>query len=378
MHTHYHLTRLGGLRSLFATQALTSTARGLVGIFVPIYLHQLGFSLAEVFLFFAGFYVSEAVFRFLGPKLLSKLGVHGSMVLGMAGSLSFFLLLAQVASHHWLLWILVPIEGLSSLYWLGFHTTFSASLAHRNVGKVVSLLGLMMLFASSLTPALGGAVATLFGPPALYVAAALLFFLGAITLLAGKSTVKGRPFYWRGVPWRSMKQDLIANSSAGTINNSIELMVWPLFIFLLIPSYIGVGALSAVLVLVSAVITLYVGRREESKGEFHYMRQGAVLYGLTNLIRPVVAGSAGIFGVNLFAGAGKSYMDVAYSSRYYENSRHHPTVEYIAAMELILAIANALFCLLLALLAFSLEDKAVLTIGLLAAVPLSYGINRIR
>lgn len=376
--SHFHLTRLQELPTLFTSHTLSLVARSLVGIFIPIYLFQLGFSLTEIFLFFFGFYLADVPFRFYGPRLLVKIGAHKSMVVGLAGSFAFFILLAKLAAHPGLLWAIIPLGGVSSFYWLGFHAIFSASLSRQKVGRLVSLMSLVILITSSLAPAIGGIVATLFGPPALYVAAAILFLLAAAVLVTSRDTVQVSAVNWKQVPWRSIKQDLIANASTGVISNSIETLVWPLFIFFLIPSYAGVGGLSAILVLSSALVTVYVGKREESKGEAHYMKQGSLVYGLTNLLRPLVASSTGVFGANLFAGAGKSYLQVAYSSRYYKNSQRYSPIEYIAAMELALSVANALFCLLLAALAIFAPNKIVLIVGLLAAVPLSYGINRMR
>lgn len=379
MHTpHYHLTRIQELPALFATHSITAIARGLVGIFIPIYLYTIGFSLAEILLFFGGFYFADVPYRYFSPRVLGRLGANKCMILGHLGTFVFFAILPFLNLHHWLLWLLIPLGGISTFYWLGFHATFSKSLAHRRVGKTVSMMNLIILIATSITPVIGGALATIFGPESLYVTGAILFLLGALVLLMPEDIVTTGSYDIRNISWREHKSDIFANAADGIIYNAVEVVAWPLFVFLLIPSFVGVGALSTAMVLTSAAITIYVGRKEESKGERRYLKQGIVLHMVASISRALSASPAGVLGANLLGGVSKSYMQVAYNSRYYENAQRHRTVEYIALMELTLSAANGFFCLVLAGLALVLSAKAVLVLALLAAVPLSLAINRIR
>lgn len=378
MHSHYHIPRLQTLPSLFAAHTATSIVSGMVGIFIPIYLLNLGYSLSAVLFIIAGIYFANIPFRIFGPRALVRYGANKCMIAGMISGMFFLLLLAGAKTTPWLLAPAAVASGAQSLYWLGFHTTFSELITTHRVGRVVGAASIITLASTSLSPALGGVIAGVFGPPALYVAAAVLLATAVVFLLGAKNKVHPRTFDWHRLPIRKLWRDFLASSSDGVVVNDIEGVVWPLFVFLLIPSYVGVGALSAVIVLTSALVTLYVAHREETKGELRYLRTGVGIYSLTNILRTIASSTLGIFGVNFLVGAGRSFIDVAYSSRYYENSRRHAPVEYIVAMELWLSVMIFLVAAALGVLALFVPAKVALLIGLGLAIPFSFGITRVR
>lgn len=377
IHAH-HIPRLQAMPALFAAHTVNSIVSGLVGIFIPIYLLNLGYALPAVLFIVAGIYFANIPFRVFGPRVLVRFGANKCMIAGMISGAFFLLLLAGAKEAPWLLVPAAVASGAQSLYWLGFHTTFSELITTHRVGRVVGAASIITLAATALSPALGGIIAGIFGPPALYVAAAILLAIAVAFLFDAKNKVQPRTFSWRRIRIKKLWRDFLASSSNGVVVNDIEGVVWPLFVFLIIPSYVGVGALSAVIVLTSAIVTLYVAHREETKGELRYLRTGAGIYSITNILRTIASSAFGIFGVNFLVGAGRSFIEVAYTSRYYENSRRHAPVEFIAAMELWLAIMIFLVAVALGILALFVSAKATLLIGLGLAIPFSFAITRTR
>ena len=160
-----------------------------------------------------------------------------------------------------------------------------------------------------------------------------------------------------------MRRDAIANMFNGVIIMG-EFSIWPLLVFVLVSTYAGVGLLSSVVALASIIITLYVGRREETRGERRYIKEGLFVYGLTNLGRVIVQNSFQIFGLNLLSGIGRSLYTTPFMNRYYTNSDGTFRLGYITVMEGAFSLGTALFVAILFLISLILPMNTVLAIGL--------------
>ena len=93
-----------------------------------------------------------------------------------------------------------------------------------------------------------------------------------------------------------MRRDLLANVFNGTVVMA-EQNIWPLFVYLIVTSYAGVGLLSTVIAFAGVIVTLYVGRKEEVRGEGHYIHRGLAAYSLASVGRALAQNTTQIFGL---------------------------------------------------------------------------------
>jgi hypothetical protein len=192
----------------------------------------------------------------------------------------------------------------------------------------------------------------------------------------GPELVKKQPFRVRDVPWRKVWPDLVANACS-EVDESIAFSTWPLLIFFVVPSYVGVGVLSSMMVIASIIIALYVGRRQLG-GMTGYLKNGVNVVAFTNALRLAAQSVGSIAGINFFYGVGQALIATPFYSRYYHNAERAPLLPYVYAMNMVCAVGDVLLFGFLLLLSLMVSVKVVLAVGLIIAIPASYAIRLIR
>jgi MFS family permease len=378
-HYHYHLVRirLSELRRLYWAHTVKELASSLVTIFVPIYLYHLGYGIPAIMGYFLLSSIFWGVTQAPALRFANRIGFNRSMGLSLMIQGLQILMLATLPSAHWPLWSIALVWGVSiSLYWTQFRACFARSLSHRRVGPAVGVSSALLMLAYGIAPAIGGAIASWLGISVLYVLTMLCFLAAALPLLTGPEFMEREPFKLRDLHWRKVRRDLIANGGS-EVDAMVATSVWPLFIFLLIPSYVGVGILSSVAVIASIIIALYVGQRQARKMT-GYLNNGAGVIGLTNAIRLAIQSIGQIAGVNFFNGIGQALVVTPFYSRYYLNAEREPLLPYMYAMLMACAAADILLFGFLLILSLLVSTKTVLILGLILAIPGGYAIRFIR
>jgi hypothetical protein len=378
-HYHYHVLRIrqSELRRLYWAHTVKELASSLVIIFVPIYLYRLHYSLSAIM----GYFLLTSVFWGMTQKLAMRyanlVGFNRTMGSGLLIQGLEILMLATLKQAHWPLWSIAFEYGLSiSLYWTQFRACFTRSLLHRRVGPAVGFSSALLMLAYGAAPAIGGAIASWLGIGVLYALTMLCFVAAALPLFFGPEFMEHEPFRLRELHLRKVWRDLAAN--AGTeVDVMVATTAWPLFIFLLVPTYVGVGILSSVAVIASITIALYVGQRQARKMT-GYLNNGAGVISLTNGVRLAIQSVSQIAGVNFLNGLGEALVVTPFFTRYYHNAEREPLLPYVYAMLMACAAADTLLFALLLLLSLVLSIKTVLVIGLILAVPCSYAVRLIR
>jgi MFS family permease len=376
-HHYYHVLRLRELRRLYWAHTVKELAGGMVSIFVPIYLYRLHYSIPAIM----GYFLIGSLFWGVTQapllRLASRIGFNRSMGVSMFVEGVQILMFATISHFHWPLWLIACVWGTSlSLYWPQFRACFTRSLLHRQIAPAAGLSSALLMLALGIAPAIGGAIASWLGIGVLYVVSVLCFVAAALPLFVGPEIIVREEFSFRQVPWREAWRDLVANSGS-EVDGSIASSAWPLFIFLIIPSYVGVGVLSSVGVIASILIALYVGRRP-MRGMTGYLKNGANVVALTDAIRLVAQSIGQVAGINFFYGLGQALMVTPFYSRYYQNAEHEPLLPYVYAMQMVCVLGDSLLFGLLLLLSLVAPTRVVLIVGLLIAIPAGYCIRLIR
>jgi MFS family permease len=345
---------------------------------VPIYLYRLHYSIPEILTYFllaTGFW---GLIQLPVLQWTNRIGFNRTMGLSLIVQGVQILMLATIQSVHWPLWSIALVWGVAiSLYWPQFRACFTRSLLHRRIAPAVGMSSALLMLALGTAPAIGGAIASWFGIGTLYVVSMLCFIAGALPMFFGPELIGRETFSFRGeVRWRKIWRDLVAN--LGTeVDDSISSSVWPLFIFLIVHSYVGVGILSSVAVIASIVIAFYIGQRQP-KEISGYLKNGTNVISLGNAIRLFTQSAGQIAGVNFFNGIGQALIVTPYYSRYYQNAEHEPLLPYVCAMMIASAIGDVLLFGSLLLLSIVMPIRDVLTVGLIAGIPAGYCIRLIR
>lgn len=377
-HLLFHLPRMQELGRLYWSQTITSFGVGLVSIFVPIYLLKLGYSLENIFLLYAVRGAAWAIFTYWAGQLIGRLGANRTMVLGLVAAGGELMLLPMLASSLLGLLALGIVAGFHhALYLTAYRASFSKAKSAKRAGQQVSRATALTILGGALAPAIGGVVAYEFGVEANYALAVALMLAAVVPHLRSPDVVKHRPPDLSRIAWHRIWRDNVANASY-TIVLVAEVVVWSLLVYTIIPSYAGLGALGSLSALMAILVTLYVGKREATRGEKHYLKEGNFIMVGTTLLRTMAHTSGHVASSNIAYGLGNALTTTPYFSRYYQHADEEPRLEYIMSAQFANGFGNMVYFTLLMITALWFSDATTLLIGLLLTIPATLGIRLIR
>lgn len=363
---------------VFWTHGVGLLGMGATAVFVPIFLLNSGHSFRTVLLFLLGQHLLATVLQLPIGKLFTRISPHHLMALGLLWQVVFFGIIGTLSEQSWALIPLALAWAMyRSIYWPAFHYVFGTVRAHKKTGQQVAGTQVLKMLATTLAPAIGGIVATLFGITSTYVAAAVILLIAILPMLKSRTGPDTVGLRFNKAEIKKIRPDLTANYFNGSII-ATETSAWPLLVFIIVSTYAGVGVLSSVIAAASIAVALFVGRHERIHGEKHYLKQGMLTYSLTSLARTVVQNALHVFGANLFAGIGKSLYATPYLSRYYANSDGQFRLEYVLLMEAAFSLGAMTYVALLLLLSFFLAMETVLIVGVALAAFAILGLRLIR
>lgn len=370
-----HMSKLGRINVAHTIRVI---ALSLIGVFVPIYLYKTGYDLTSILMLFMlqGLFWALLIY----PTMLSigRYGAKRVLVAGNILSAVYAATLVAFEQFQFPLWILALSWGaMVAPYWFAYRVAFSSIIDSGKAGQEVSLSAGLNLAGAGLAPLIGGILASSLGIGVVY-GLALGLCIGALAFIFDRQpNVASRRANVRNIDWRKAWPDIITNGAYG-VDDALQGVVWPLLIFLVVPSYAGVGALSSVIVVSSILVSLYVGRREATRGERHYMKEGSILLTALNGLRILVSSTTHVFGVNLISGVSHALIDTPYMSRYYRKANAASRIEYIFGMQMAAAIVWFLYSAILVAASLILPQNIVLLIGLLIALPMPLMLMRLR
>lgn len=286
-HFFFHpKVKLSEHAALYLTNTLRTTALGLIGIFLPIYI----FSLADTYLIFTG---NELINNFtwvLSYYLLSSFGalififafsrmLFRKLHLNIAIFLSLIILAIEVgiwilaANNLYLIWIAGLLGGFRKVfYWIPYHIFFEKNFSKNTIhfGKSTAKRQFLVRVVAGITPAIGGIVVATLGFKVLFS-----FSIGLL-LLAGLPVV----FMvkdWKHNDHRPIEvfKKIVLNKkykmiSLAHFGQGLEVLImtsfWPLFLFFILANFEKIGFLNSISYVAAALATLLVGKIIDKKG----------------------------------------------------------------------------------------------------------------
>lgn len=265
---HIHIHRplnFDGVRAFYMNAFLRSMVFSLAGIFVPIYIFQIGRDvwggMSSGLLAVAGFYILLRLIVMVVSipisKVIETLGFRRSVLLSNI-FLGIYILALMMAERDWRFGLLAAVgAGLNiPLYWTSRFSVVSQDSRNDDLGKQISFMAIMEHVAGVLGPLAGGLMLEKWGFMTLYgttlviltVSVIPLFFMphhvhrNGVSLSGFFLWLKDRQFFHQSV------------AAAGrTIDDYATAIVWPLVIM-----FIGVsfGVLGGVFSLVTLLATI--------------------------------------------------------------------------------------------------------------------------
>lgn len=221
-------------------KALHGFALGLVGIFIPIFIAQQGFSASIVFSFLLADVAAFTFIAFPVGWLVSEIGVRNSLSISSLLYIFVFILLETVSLSLTVIYSVAALIGLAkAFHWIPVNSEFTAGSKEddrgRNYGKLEGIPKILSPFA----PLIGGFIMSELGFSFL-VAFSLLFAIGSVMPLMFGDGTKNPDFQIGKKPDLDNK-DLWTLYYLDGFATTAYVFIFPLFIYYVIGGTVNVG-----------------------------------------------------------------------------------------------------------------------------------------
>lgn len=291
------------LSELYVSMLLRSLGLSLIGIFVPIYLYQLGYSLPTIFLFLAGLYASRLIANPLAGYLVAAVGPKHVITFSNLAQIGVLLMLMSLPVMQWPLWVIGSLWGVAiSLFFIAYHVDFSKVMHVEHGGKELGFMTILERFGGAIGPVVGGVIAGLFGPVyTLGLAVALLIFAVAPLLMTAEPIRTHQKLYFRSLPLKKIWRDLLSFYMMG-LENQVALAVWPLYLavtILTINTYASIGLVTSLGVVASILSAHFIGQMVDRNKGGLLLKWSLSVGALLHAIRPFIGSMGGVLLMNI-------------------------------------------------------------------------------
>lgn len=373
---HYlHHTLKRELTELYTSTVLRSLAASMMGMFAPLYLFHLGYSLTQILLFMALEYAVFAISSVtLGAHSVVHVGHERSIAFSTPLLLAYFALMYELASTPSYFYLIALVLGIhNGLYWVAYHSEFAHVGNRREMGSEIGLLKVFIGVMSIIAPAIAGYLIEGFGFAALFAVSAGLSLLSLIPLL--KTPVPWKPgmistrrilSMFTNIKYRG---DLIANM--GTGEDVIASTVWPVFLFLIIPSYHDVGILTTIATSLTFMLFLWLGKISDHTAKLPLVKRVGGLITISWIARMLAVTPFAALLSDTFYKISVESRSVPLTAMLYTRTKSHEIIEYTSFWMAALSIGKMSAALLAALIV-SYTSNLAYTFLLAAVLSLLY------
>lgn len=350
---------------LFVATAAWWFGIGLIQIFVPIFLFTIGFSLAQIFLFFAIQHTIRALVVPLSIMTSGKIGAKHVLSSSLVFPLLFYLAFARIPEMPSLFFVAAIFMGIAQGYgWPAYHLHTSKITPDNNRGKTLAFIIILQTVTLALAPAIGGYVIENFGISGLIWTVVILFSLAAITLINTKEVFAGHRLNTRLLGFKKVARDAIANGFFNT-RAVISFIVWPLFMFTILPGFKNIGYLEGFSVALSIIALFFIGKFLDRHGKKKFLVWTSMLYAPISVMRILAFNPISLIILHICYRLVDRANGLTWVSIFHSNLSKHPRAEYVLWFEFVGPLILAGFMFLFMFIAQAVEFKTTLVIGII-------------
>lgn len=341
----------GELAELYTSAMLRRAAQSLVGLFIPIYLYQIGYSVAEVLLFLVMSFGLRALCVPLVARLVARYGPKHAMLHSQLVQILALLVLVTLPGQNWPLVLPAFLYGLAGgLYFLAYHVDFSKIMHHEHGGKELGIMQNLQRVATILGPLIGGLIAYFFGAEYTLLAGMVLFAVAAAPLFLSAEPMRThQQIRFNGL---LQKQYLPDYASFFAYNGQavFALAIWPLFMAVAIFAdgvYAKVGLVTSVGMAAALLASYAVGHLVDKQRGRILLNISALANAVLHLFRPLVGGLGGVALVNVAAESVTPGYQIPYLKGLYDraDSLEGQRIAYLTYTEVSSDLGKAVACL---------------------------------
>ncbi|MFA6228195.1 MAG: MFS transporter [Patescibacteria group bacterium] len=353
----HRLTRQ--VKELYASSIILDFAACMVSIFEPVFLyiffsqtHNLQKTLELIIFFYLLVYIPYFFLVPFGAKFARRFGYENSIALSTPFIVLMYFLLFSANRFAPAVWLAtIPYIIFKALYWPSYHSNFAKFSSDGEQGRAISNLYVILNIVYVISPLVGGLIVQFYGFKVLFVVTAILILVSNVPMLITKEKFDPKPFSYREAFKRIFAKEnrlrLWANLGFG--EEWIILTIWPIFVFLVVGTYLNLGIFSAISTLISLVVLLFIGRWTDKSPRQQILGYGIVFYFFSWLLKLVTRLPWGVLLLDVFSRISKDSLAVPITAFVYKDARDGSVMNSIVFFEMTLVlgkIAAMIICFL--------------------------------
>lgn len=341
---------------------ITSFAKLLVEIFIPLILYNMSFTIKEIILFLILKYSFCLLFIPVGYFIGKKYSVSTLMILSSIIFSITYIYLSQINKNLTSLIILsILYSSYLMFYWLGRHTYGLSIIEDKKTTDNVSLYNIFTILGGLFSPFIGSYIIEKTSTLTLSTIVLVLMIISIIPLTKIKKIKLN--------PNTQIKHIIKSFPKTNYIFNTLDQLryilytVLPLWIYINIKSkYSYIGILNIITGL-GSIIYIYLLSKKMDKNKKDYLSLSLLIMGIIYLLKIIITSNLAYLIITLFEGITKSSLDTITLRNTYVYQKNYCITSYIIFTEIINNIARTLFLIIFYI--FNVPLKTMLLICIL-------------
>lgn len=341
---------------------ITSFAKLLVEIFIPLILYNMSFTIKEIILFLILKYSFCLLFIPVGYFIGKKYSVSTLMILSSIIFSITYIYLSQINKNLTSLIILsILYSSYLMFYWLGRHTYGLSIIEDKKTTDNVSLYNIFTILGGLFSPFIGSYIIEKTSTLTLSTIVLVLMIISIIPLTKIKKIKLN--------PNTQIKHIIKSFPKTNYIFNTLDQLryilyaVLPLWIYINIKSkYSYIGILNIITGL-GSIIYIYLLSKKMDKNKKDYLSLSLLIMGIIYFLKITITSNLAYLIITLFEGITKSSLDTITLRNTYVYQKNYCITSYIIFTEIINNIARTLFLIIFYI--FNIPLKTMLLICIL-------------
>lgn len=341
---------------------ITSFAKLLVEIFIPLILYNMSFTIKEIILFLILKYSFCILFIPVGYFIGKKYSVSTLMILSSIIFSITYIYLSQINKNLTSLIILsILYSSYLMFYWLGRHTYGLSIIEDKKTTDNVSLYNIFTILGGLFSPFIGSYIIEKTSTLTLSTIVLVLMIISIIPLTKIKKIKLN--------PNTQIKHIIKSFPKTNYIFNTLDQLryilytVLPLWIYINIKSkYSYIGILNIITGL-GSIIYIYLLSKKMDKNKKDYLSLSLLIMGIIYFLKITITSNLAYLIITLFEGITKSSLDTITLRNTYVYQKNYCITSYIIFTEIINNIARTVFLIIFYI--FNVPLKTMLLICIL-------------
>ncbi len=344
---------------------ITSFAKLLVELFIPLLLFNKGFEVQEIILFLIFKY---AFCSLLIPFTLKLGNTYSYTKIMLLSSIMFsitYIYLNFLTTHIFaLIFLALIFSCYLTFYWLGRHVFALGIIEDKKTTDNVSLYSIFSIIGGLPATYIGAKILSTYGYIVLTIIVLILMIISIIPLIKIKNVTFETKSKMKNIVSTFPKR----NYAFITIDQLRYLAssLFPLYIYLFIKKEISYLGVINIICGLGSIIYIYFLSKKMDKNKKDYLKISSLLLALVFFLKVNITNSKIFLAIIFFEGISKSALDAIVLRNTYAYGKNYEVTNYIGFIELINNITRTLFLIIFYI--FNLSLKSIILISIVGII----------